>query len=300
MADQKSEDKSIKNRYAIAIALVIIFIAAIFGVNVVVFFIITRYFPSLSQYITYVAEISSVLLGILCSYVVYRILVSIANLYGREKGDRSLAEVITLSLRVLFYFVVILIVLTAFGVSPSSVLAGGAIGGVVLGLAVQTILTSILSGVLISSSKTIFPGEILVVQSYSWGNVLCKVHKVGITFTEVISHDGNKLKIPNTALLTSALFVQLRSSAPFYSYPFQVSINADVPLKNFDKKVNTILTKDFSYKDQKMPEIYLLSKASGANTYNVVLYFDKFEDVNKLIGEVNKAFDDAYWSLKKK
>jgi small-conductance mechanosensitive channel len=66
---------------------------------------------------------------------------------------------------VLFYFIVISILLESFGISLSTALAGGAVGGIIIGLAVQTIVTSVLSWFLVSSSRTILPGEVLLIQS---------------------------------------------------------------------------------------------------------------------------------------
>ena len=78
--------------------------------------------------------------------------------------------------------------------------AGGAIGGVVIGLAAQTIVTSILSGFLLSSSKTILPGYIAILRSSYWGSVdmLVKVIKVNTLYTEARTPNGNKIKVPQS------------------------------------------------------------------------------------------------------
>ncbi len=300
MADASKAGGKIKSRYMMAIALSLIFIAAVFLVNAAVYFIIINYLPWLYFYIAYATQISGAVVGIVGAYIVYRILASIANLYSKQRGDIGSGEAIKLIFRVLFYFVAILIILTALGVSLSGALAGGAIGGIILGLAVQTVATSILSGFLISSSRTIFPGEVIVIQLSAWGSsVLCKVKKVGHIFTEVTTQNGINVKIPNTALMTSSMFLLLKSG-PSYTYTMQVAVNADVPMKDFGKRVDAVLARYNSLKREKLRhEIYLFSKAGGANTYNVVLHFDSFEEVNEIIDAVNNAFDEAYWSLKK-
>ena len=289
--------KRIRRRYLLAIVSIALVIFGLLILNFGVYFIITRFFPSLTPYVGYVIEGSRALIGILGAYIVYKILISIVYIHGLRRHDMSSVEVAKILLRILFYAAVISIVLSALGISLTTALAGGAIGGIVIGLAVQTIATSVLSGVIVGSSKTIIPGDIMVLHSTLWGDMLCKVNKVSIVLTEVTTHDGINVKVPNTALLSSTVFSHLKNEGVF-SYPFQVTINSDVPLKSFESKLNKSFVTRLKRKVPKMPKVYLMSKIAAANVFEVILYFDNFDRVNDLIGIVNNCFDDVYWSLK--
>ncbi|MGD0728578.1 MAG: mechanosensitive ion channel family protein [Candidatus Micrarchaeaceae archaeon] len=290
--------RRIRGRYLLALVLIILFTIALFVADTVAYILIKRFAPSYVSYIPYIVEATRILLGILGAYIVYKILLSVVELRGKQKHDFANTEVIKLFLRVLFWFAVIAIVLTGFGISLSEALAGGAIGGIIIGLAVQTVFTSIISGFLISSGKTLLPGDIVILHSLSWGDLLCKVVKVNILLTEVITHDNNRVKVPNTLLATSTVFTHLKNSMD-YSYPFQVIVNADVSATILEKKANEILKSKFYKLKLKIPRIYLYQKTGTTNVFNAVLSFNSFDDLNGLINLVNTAFDDAYWSIKK-
>ena len=289
----------IRRRYLLAVVFIAVLIFALFVVNVAVYFVITTYFPQFSQYIGYAIEISRIILGIIGSYIVYRILVSIATIYAVRKHDSGTGEIAKILLRVLFYAIVISIVLSAAGISLTTALAGGAIGGIILGLAVQTVATNILSGILVSSSRMMLPGDVLLIHNSIGGDMVCCVRKVSTIITEVETRDGNKVKIPNTVLLSSTIFTQLRLSDGSYSYSFPVAMNADVPLKDFEKRVFASLKTKFAKFKEPVPQVFLIQKTAGVNSFNVLLKFDDFKQLNRLMNAVNTSFDEVYWSLKK-
>ena len=290
--------RGVRSRYLLAAAFILLFVFVLFIAEKLTYLMITDFFPSLTPDIHYVAEVFRIILAILGSYIVYKILVSIANLYGTQRNDPATSEVLKKVLRVLFYFVAITIILTTTGINLSTALAGGAIGGIVLGLAVQTVTTSILSGVLISSSRTLKPGDLVILHSLTWGDVLCKIKRVSIMFTDAITHDGLKIRFPNTLLFSSTVFTSLENNGG-YSYPFEVTVRADVPMSRFEGYVNSILKSKFAEIGHETPEVYLFLRRRDKNIFNVVLKFKKFEEINSLVNLVNVSFDLAYWSIKK-
>jgi small-conductance mechanosensitive channel len=299
METDKEHMHRIRGRYLLAAAFIALLVVALFGINIFVYFVITKYLPAFTSYIVYVTDASRIILALVGSYIVYRILISVAVIYGIRRHDKGTTEVIKIVLRILFYAVVISIILDAVGVSLSTALAGGAVGGIIIGLAVQTVVGNILSGFLVSSSKTILPGDIVVLHSGAWGDLLCKVKKVSIILTEVVTHDGNRVQVPNSALLTSTVYTKINTADGNCSYVFPVAMTADVPLNKYTQKVKDSLKKKFSKIKQKTPGIYVFSKTAGVNTFNVVMSFDNFDEINKLIDIVNTTFDEEYWSLKK-
>lgn len=290
--------KKATRTYLIALLLIIVFVACVILIDFIIHFIIASYFPGLYHYVPYLNEGTQAILILLGTYLVYRVLMAAATAHWKTKADASSGEVVKLLIKVGFYFVVVSIILASLGVSLTDALAGGAVGGIVIGLAVQTVVTSMLSGFLISSSKTILPGEVLYIQTASLGNIICRVVRVGAVFTEVTTNNGIMMKIPNTLLFSTSALSRLRTEKEFYTYAYQTYVNSDVPMKKFEAKVKVILEKKFKRIREKMPELYLMSKTSGANIYNVKLKFDRFEELNSLVSDINNAMDDAYWSIK--
>lgn len=296
-------EKTSNHRYLTALALILLFILAAIMLDRLVNFIILVYFPYYANYTLYISESLNVVLGIFGAYVIYKVLVSIITLHERKEADARGSEAGKVILRILFYIVALSIILVSFGpslgITLTQSLAGGAIGGIVIGLAVQTIVTSILSGFLISSSRTLIPGDVFVLHSTLWGDLMCKVVKVNVLFTEVITQTGNRMKLPNTTLFSSTTFTRLKQGNA-YLYTIQISMPPDVQVTGLAKRVKAQLNQTLSKLKKTAPEIYLLSRSFDRNTFNVIINFSDFSEINSIIDITNKTFDDAYWALKNK
>ena len=296
--DQPSAGK-IRQRYLTALAVLLGFAILLFFSDWIISFVIANYLPGLGGYIEYLWKGTNALIGMLGAYIIYRILVSVIDIQVRRRPSKGAGEIQKLLLRVAFYFLAIFIILTAFGVSTSGALAGGAVGGVVIGLAAQTIVTSILSGLLLSTSKTLFPGDIVLLKSSYWGSTdtLVRIVRVNTLYTEAFTQNNNKMRFPNPLLLNYAVLTHLNSDSTF-DYPLQVSINADVSASKVRASAERAIAKELARLKIPRPEIILLSKSSSINTFTVVLKISDFLDVNKATDVVNIAFDDAYWEAK--
>jgi small-conductance mechanosensitive channel len=289
-------------RYLAALAFIIGFILLALYMDHLIGYIILKFYPQFTMDIQYVSDFFNFVIGAFGCYIIYKILMSVVNAHERKVMDIGSSEVMKLILRTLLYVSLFFLVLYTFGqslgISLTQLLAGSAIGGIVIGLAVQTIATSILSGFIISSSKTLVPGEIMNLHSSVWGgDMICRVSKVNVLFTEVITQNGNKMKIPNTALFSSTTFTKLRSGDSF-SYTIPVSINADVSVTEFDKKVREELSIRIRKIQKVPPKIYLSSRGQSVDTFSVIICFNDYSEINELLDVVNKTFDDVYWNMK--
>lgn len=288
-------------RYLTAIVVMVVFVGIVILANKGISFLIYQYYPSSASYIQYVSAIEETILGVLGAYIVYRILISIAEMHGRNERNIGNAEVFKLIIRIVFYAVVLSILLLIFGpyvgLSPSQALASGAIGGIIIGLAVQTTVSSILSGLLISSSKTIVSGDQVILHSIYLGDIVCKILSVNILFTEVVNQYGNRIRLPNTILFSSTTFTRLKTGDT-YVYPLAVSVDTDVNTNDLVKRVEETIKNEFQKRKLKQPEVYFSAKASGSNTFTVLLNFTALGEITVLTDMVNKAFEDSYWWLK--
>lgn len=302
MSDEEIKIANMRHRrYLVAFAFIVLLIVAAIAADRLINFLIIRYFPLYTAYIAYMSEGLNAILGIFGAYLIYRLLLSVLGLHERKETDQRRSETGKVILRMLFYIVAVSIALTSFGpslgITLSQSLAGGAIGGIIIGLAVQTVVTSILSGFLISTSKTLIPGDVMVLHSTLWGDMICKVVRVNIIFTEVMTQTGNRVKLPNTTLFSATTFTSLKKGNA-YSYTIQVSVAPDVHVTEFDRRVRIALKEKLSKLEKSVPQIYLFSRAFDRNTFNVTISFNDFSEMNEIIDITNKAFDEVYWGLK--
>ncbi|MDE1768216.1 MAG: mechanosensitive ion channel family protein [Candidatus Micrarchaeota archaeon] len=286
--------------------IVVLMLFVVLGLNV----IYQLNFGSLSgiQYKQYIIEsIDSILLA-MGAYVAYRMVAYFILRSFGPRIDTGGAYAVIVALRVLFYIFTIVLVLTTFGVNLSTALAGGAIGGVVIGLAVQTVATNILSGFFVSSSRVLRPGDLIKINTGQWGQlnpavwgeITCSVVKVGMLWTTVQNRYGQTMLIPNSILFsTYVAFTKLREQDNL-EYVQNVTITADVPISKVLSMAKTAIDREFSIRKQQKPQFHIYSRNGSTNTVSVALNFSKFSDLNGLVDIVNLSFDNAYWQVKKK
>lgn len=141
--------------------------------------------------------------------------------------------------------------LAVLGINLTGALIGGTVGGIIVGLASQVILSNFISGILISTSKTIKPGDIVLLLSWKWGAfgpILGEVVKVTTLYTELRTINNTKVRISNSDLLSGTIVNKLEGENPIF-YPYQVTISADVSaIKVLEKVKKTLETSCFNRK----------------------------------------------------
>ena len=99
------------------------------------------------------------------------------------------------------YIVVILIVLQNIGVDVTAIFAASAALLVGVGLALQTFIQDIISGIFILVDKSVLVGDIIEVDGQ-----ICQVENIKLRTTRAVTRENKVLIIPNHKFLTSILF----------------------------------------------------------------------------------------------
>ena len=101
---------------------------------------------------------------------------------------------------VIVWSIVLLVVLSAFGIDITALVAGLGVGGVALALAVQKVLGDILASVSIIMDKPFQPGDFISV-----GQLSGTVRRIGMRSTILASLGGEELVLSNNDLLSSRI-----------------------------------------------------------------------------------------------
>jgi small conductance mechanosensitive channel len=109
--------------------------------------------------------------------------------------DISVARVIAKTVKYAIWSVILLTVLTQFGVETTSIIA--ALGGLALavGLALQGTLSNVASGLMIMSQRPFRVGEVISVS-----NIIATVEEIGLFTTQLRQPDGLFVMMPNNEL----------------------------------------------------------------------------------------------------
>ncbi len=140
----------------------------------------------------------------------------------QKKNALLLSNVITVG----GYIISAIVAASYVSFSPTALLAGATISGLVLGLALQPTLGSFFAGILILFSGTILPGNQVRILTwhipFQWAfnpgykyfspdqiypGYMAEVLEVGLFFTTVLTEEGQTMKIPNTIIATDAAVI---------------------------------------------------------------------------------------------
>lgn len=217
-------------RPLIRVLLLLIIIGAVVYVLHVV---LSALIVSNSKILPYVTDIQlgldAALVGI-GGYIIIRIIKYALENYLSTRADKVTIRSVSLIVDLALYTLLVLAILSALGVNLTGAAIGGAVGGVAIGLAAQTVVSNILSGIMVTSSRTVRPGDAIILQSWIWSPpIVGEAERVTLLFTEVRTVTGNLVKVPNSAFfLGNTVFTKLREEDKLV-YPYQLTVNADVP-----------------------------------------------------------------------
>lgn len=120
-------------------------------------------------------------------------------------GGAAAATPLRVGCLLIGYLLVILGVLDLLSVSLGRFLVGGAVTGIILGIAAQQTLGNVIAGLVLLFSRPYVPGERIRIRSGTLGGPLeGTVTGVGLLYTTLLTVEG-PINIPNAGLLASAV-----------------------------------------------------------------------------------------------
>ncbi|MGP6220664.1 mechanosensitive ion channel domain-containing protein [Caldiplasma sukawensis] len=204
-------------------------------------------------------------------------------------------------IRAIVYSVAIVIFLLDIGVSLTGAVLGGTVGGLVISFALQNTISNLLSGLMLSSSGIMKPGDPMYIFSWLFDNpVLGKIEDVKVLTTQVSSIDGLKIELPSTALLGQTQFTNLTDPENRFRARYHVTLTlpVDVPYSDIIQKAVPILETKGKELDFIVKEITLFQKNFNSNQVKVIISIGNIMNYNKCSDAINVAFDKAYWEAK--
>ena len=98
----------------------------------------------------------------------------------------------------LLYIIIVMYVLSLFGVKLSAIWGAAGIAGVAIGFAAQTSVSNLISGLFVIGEKTMKVGDFIIV-----GGVSGTVDEVGLLSVKIHNLDGQMIRIPNSTIINS-------------------------------------------------------------------------------------------------
>ncbi|MHB1566550.1 MAG: mechanosensitive ion channel family protein [Acidiferrobacter sp.] len=253
-------------------------------------FLLRNYFPQYLSYEPFANQIIRAIIALVVGLWIASLLVAYAE--SRFAHTRKDLYGLTLLIRITIYIVLLAIVLSIFHVSIAGILAGSAVGGVVLGFAIHTFASNLLNGIFATSSGTLDYGDVVSVNSWIWSIATTgKIIAIKTLFSKMLTQDGSVINIPNSVLLGSSVLMEFAREGDYYVYPVDTMVNADVPME-------LVIAEAKKTEALRDVDVYIQSRNGFNNTLHLLLRFREVTELNALINAANTAVDAAYWRAK--
>lgn len=207
----------------------------------------------------------------------------------KTEADVGVRQFLDALLKYVMYFILIVLILTLFGVTAASVVAVVGSAGLTLGLALQGSLSNFAGGVLILLLKPFKVGDYIKEDTH--GNE-GTVEEISIFYTRLLTVEHNMIVIPNGTLANSSLTNITCTDKRRIDLEFGIAYDADLKL------AKEIIQKQAEAEESRMAEeeITVFVSELGASEVKIGLrIFVKTEDYWKarwrLIENIKLALD---------
>jgi len=286
--------KEIRRIIIVIVAAIAIVIAAGY-----VFDFIAIYEPTLVPYREYILYAIAAIIIFGFAHIINRTIGVFIERASSKPGKHNYRGLYTL-IRALIYGGAIASFLAYIGISLTGALIGGTIGGLIISFALQNTVSSLLSGLLLSSSGVIKPKEPMSFYSWLFNNpVVGEVLDVSVLTTKVRTTDGLVTDLPNTGLLGQSQFTSL-VSGDHLSYNVLIGFNPDVPIRQIINEATVAIDKIKENIGLLEHHSFFFSKTFNNSSVKVIFFFDDLSKFNLIVHEITTAYEEAYWKIKNK
>lgn len=180
-----------------------------------------------------------VILAVLVLIIGSRIIKWIVKILGRSmeraNAEQGVVTFVSSLCKYALYFVLLLMILSNFGVTASSVIAVLGSAGLTLGLALQGSLSNFAGGVLILLLKPFVVGDYIIENADKQEGT---VSEITIFYTKLLTPDNKAIMIPNGALSNASVTNVTAMTNRRLDLRFGVAYNSDIAkVKNILEEV---------------------------------------------------------------
>lgn len=149
----------------------------------------------------------------------------IKNSMGRANIEQGVLTFICSLCKYVLYFILVLIILSQFGVTASSVIAVLGSAGLTVGLALQGSLSNFAGGVLILLLKPFVVGDYIIENSDGQEGT---VAEISIFYTKLLTPDNKAIMLPNGTLSNSSIVNVTATKKRRLDLRFGVAYDSDI------------------------------------------------------------------------
>lgn len=145
-----------------------------------------------------VFRVVGAVLMILLMWIVFRLIKHFVKKVSAGKIQQQYALLISKIISYIFYALVVMYILSLFGVKLGAIWGAAGIAGIAVGFAAQTSVSNLISGMFVLGEKAMKVGDFIEV-----GGVSGTVDSVGLLSVKIHTVNNQMVRIPNSSIINS-------------------------------------------------------------------------------------------------
>jgi small-conductance mechanosensitive channel/CRP-like cAMP-binding protein len=206
--------------------------------------------------------------------VVRIVIVVVVDVYLRERHHRNVSAIVRDIAALAMYFVIILVVLRAtLDINLASLIATSAVLTAIVGLALQDVLSSVISGLVLEAEEPFRPNDWVRVGSHE-GQVV----ETGWRTTQIRTRNNELIVLPNTYLSREPLVNYVRPD-PRHRDTFRFEAAYESPPNMVKAAIMSVLEQDESVLNVPVPEVHTVEYRDSGIDYSVRYWLVDFANL---------------------
>ena len=208
----------------------------------------------------------------------------------RAHADVGVIQFLDSFIKIGLYVVLIMFILTGFGVDTASIIAVLGSAGVAIGLAVQGSLSNLAGGVLILLLKPFRVGDYIIEDSNKNEGTVTEIQ---IFYTKLATPDNRIIVLPNGALANSSLTNV--TDTPNRRAEIKVGISYDSDIRKAKEALLALLEKDDKVLQDKEKQVFVDTLSDSAVILGIRCWFlngDFWEGKWRLTENIKYTLDE--------
>ncbi|MCR4742090.1 MAG: mechanosensitive ion channel family protein [Treponema sp.] len=195
-------------------------------------------------------------------WVVYKLILKGLKKIPAEKTTPQRTMIVNRFVKYIYYVIVIIYILSLFGVKLSAIWGAAGIAGIAIGFAAQTSVSNLISGLFILTEGSIHAGDLIIVN-----DITGVVDSVNLLSIEVHTLDNQMVRIPNSTIINSSITNNSYHTDRRIQIALSINYDADMT-KALEalKKVPELCPTVLSY-----PETSVWYEGFGESGINIIL-----------------------------
>lgn len=228
----------------------------------------------------------TILVCLIAVRVINRVLTRVLE---KSRLESTLSNFVRSILKVVIYFVAILIVLSTLGVDVTSLVALLSVAGLAVSLALQNTLSNLAGGIQLLLTKPFVAGNYVEAGANSG-----TVQQVGLAYTILVTPDNKVIHVPNSDIAAARIINYNGKNTR--RVDVKVTASYDAPIQTVKETIGTLITADSRIMNDPAPFVRVSDYGASSIEYTIRVwckasdYWDVYFD---LMDNMKPAFDAA-------